>query len=93
MCEKSVVLVFSCKEHANVYFLNRGGEGGEWLYQRYFYLIYILLHGFLIGHGFRHHFSSFVYTLRVCVFFCMDFFSFVILLLLSYLASKYFLFF
>ena len=30
----------------------------------------------------------------VCVcFFCMDFFSFVILLLLSYLASKYFLFF
>lgn len=55
-----------------------------------FYLIYILLHGFLIGHGFRHHFSSFVYTVRVCVFFYMDFF---LLLLLSYLASKYFLFF
>ena len=59
----------------------RGGEGGEWLYQRYFYLIYILLHGFLIGHGFRHYFSSFVYTLRVCeCFFTWIFF----LLLLCY---------
>lgn len=74
-----------------MYFLNRGGEGDEWLYQRYFYLIYILLHGFLIGHGFRHHFSSFVYTLRVCLcVFLHGFLSFVIMLLLSYLAFNCF---
>lgn len=34
-----------------------------------------------------------LYPSCVCVFFYMDFLSFVIMLLLSYLASKYFLFF